>query len=99
MENLVCSSILIPAQVLELNNNQRDTWDRIMAEPTIANLSWKKADNLFRALGATVKYTDGSSVRVYFGSLVGYFHIPHGSEDLPKRTVRRIRELLLKAIT
>lgn len=65
-----------------------------MTDPVPTDLPWRKVESLFKALGASVKYTDGSKVRVTLEGRDGTFHKPHNDENIKRYAVRDIRRFL-----
>lgn len=82
---------------MNINNRQRKTLLAVFAMPTRANIAWSDIENLFIALGATVREGKGSRVRVGLNGVVSVFHRPHPQKETVKGAVESARDFLGEA--
>jgi hypothetical protein len=72
----------------------RRTVRAIFAHPVPANIRWRDALSLLRALGATVSERAGSRVAVRLNDRVAVFHRPHPRPVMDRNAVRDLRKFL-----
>jgi hypothetical protein len=80
-----------------LNRKQRKTLEALFDAPVRSDIRWAEIESLFQALGADVKGTGGSRVRVTLNGIVAVFHRPHPQPTAYKSLVRYVRMYLERA--
>lgn len=79
-----------------VNSKQRRTLAAIFEKPVPADMEWRAVASLIKALGGTIRYGDGSRVRIDLKGESANIHSPHPQKELKRYAVRLIRELLLR---
>jgi hypothetical protein len=79
---------------MSLNSKQKKVLAEIFAKPTRANIVWTEIENLFLALGATVREGKGSRIRVSLNGIAFVFHRPHPRKETVKGAVESARMFL-----
>lgn len=69
----------------------------IFAAPIRANIAWKDIESTLVALGAEIKESSSSRVRIQLKDVWAVFHRPHPQKETDRGAVRAIREFLIKA--
>ncbi len=82
---------------MSLNNRHKKTLAAIFAIPTQSNILWTNIENLFLALGATVREGKGSRVRIGLNGVVFVFHRPHPQKETVKGAVESACDFLEEA--
>jgi hypothetical protein len=80
-----------------MNSRQRRTLERVIADPTPADLRWSDIEAMLRAADAEVSEGAGSRVRVALAGVRAVFHRPHPSPTASRAIVRAVRDLLIAA--
>ncbi|MDY6952274.1 MAG: type II toxin-antitoxin system HicA family toxin [Thermodesulfobacteriota bacterium] len=79
-----------------VNRRQRRTLAAIFEKPVPADMEWRAVASLIKALGGTIRYGDGSRVRIDLKGESVNIHSPHPQKELKRYAVRLIRELLIR---
>lgn len=80
-----------------LSKKHRTTLEDIFAQPTKANIDWRRIESLFVYLGGYVEERAGSRIAVELNDTVGHFHRPHPQKEAPKKAVAAARDFLENA--
>lgn len=77
-----------------MNNKHKKTLKAIFTEPVPSDIGWNDVQSLWIALEAVIEQRAGSRVAVLLNDAVGHFHQPHPQQEIPKWTVKKIKEFL-----
>ena len=80
-----------------MNSKQRRTLKDIFLQPVQSGIRWSDIENLFTALGATVKEAEGSRITVILNDVYAVFHRPHPRPTADKGSVRSVKSFLTHA--
>lgn len=83
--------------IIGLNSKQRRVLERVLAQPSPAEIPWDDIASLLEALGATLELGAGSRVRVVLGERTATFHRPHPERIATRGLIRNVRKLLVEA--
>ncbi len=97
MQTLVVETRVRGKMAKGLNSKHRSTLEAIYANPVKANILWIDIENLFVALGATVREGNGSRVRVALNGIRAVFHEPHPEKEVCRNAVKSVRDFLNQA--
>ncbi len=77
-----------------MNSQHRKTLAAVFAQPTPANLEWRRIERLFIALGATMVEGQGSRVAFVLHVRRADFHRPHPGKEAKRYQVKAAKEFL-----
>ena len=80
-----------------MNNKHKKTLKAIFTDPVPSDIRWDDVKSLWLTLNAVVEQRAGSRVAVLLNDEVGHFHQPHLQQEIPKWTVKKIREFFENA--
>ena len=80
-----------------MSNRHLRTLAAVFAEPTPANLHWRKIEAMLTAAGATMTEGAGSRVRFRLNGEEAAFHRPHPQKETKRAAVRSVRDFLAAA--
>jgi len=80
-----------------LSAQHRKTLAAVFERPTRANVRWREAVGLVRALGAEITEGRGSRVRFALNGRRAVFHRPHPRPEMVKGAVEALRDFLTEA--
>ncbi len=83
--------------LLNINNNQQNTLDKIFENPIRSDIEWNDIEKLFRGLGGEISEGNGSRVRVKLNESKAVFHRPHPQHVTDKGAVKSVRRFLEEA--
>jgi hypothetical protein len=80
-----------------VSNKHQKTLASIFENPVRADISWRDAESLLKALGAKITQGKGSRVRVFLNGIRATFHEPHPQKEMVKGAVQSLRGFLVSA--
>ena len=81
----------------DLSSQHRKTLEAIYQRPTRADVRWREAIALMKALGAEITEGRGSRVRFALNGVRAVFHEPHPRPEMVKGAVEALRDFLKEA--
>lgn len=73
------------------------TLQAIFDDPVRASILWTDIENMLGALGAEIRESSGSRVRIVLNGVRAVFHRPHPRKETDKGAVKSMRRFLLEA--
>ena len=73
------------------------TLQAIFDDPVRASILWTDIENMLGALGAEIRESSGSRVRIVLNGVRAVFHRPHPRKETDKGAIKSMRRFLLEA--
>ena len=77
-----------------MNNTQRKTLERVLADPVNVNIDWVRIESTLRGAGCRVIEGAGSSVTFEFNDRKMTLHRPHPGKEALRYRVLTVREFI-----
>ncbi len=80
-----------------MSSHHRRTLEAIFRDPVSPTIVWADVESMLIHLGADVEERSGSRIAIELNDQVASVHRPHPQKEASRRTIRDVRDLLIRA--